>query len=49
MADYLKSLDIAHSFFRSYVPYDNSVMELFFSSMKRGTIPNKIQIGKEIS
>lgn len=35
MADYLKSLNITHSFSRPYVPYDNSVMELFFSSMKR--------------
>ncbi len=35
MADYLKSLNITHSFSRPYVPYDNSVMESFFSSMKR--------------
>ena len=33
--DYLKSLDVTHSFPRVYVPYDNSVMESFFSSMKR--------------
>lgn len=33
--DYLKLLDITHSFSRAYVPYDNSVMESFFSSMKR--------------
>ena len=35
MTDYLKSLSITHSFSRAYVPYDNSVMETFFSSMKR--------------
>lgn len=35
MVDYLKSLDVTHSFSRPYVPYDNSVMESFFSSMKR--------------
>lgn len=33
--DYLQSLDIAQSFSRAYVPYDNSVMESFFSSLKR--------------
>ena len=35
MNDYIQSLRITHSFSRSYVPYDNSVMESFFSSMKR--------------
>lgn len=35
MNDYIRSLNISHSFLRSYVPYDNSVMESFFSSMKR--------------
>ncbi len=35
MSDYLKSLNITHSFSRPYVPYDNSVMESFFASMKR--------------
>lgn len=35
MNDYIRSLNITHSFSRSYVPYDNSVMESFFSSMKR--------------
>ena len=35
MADYLRSLGITHSFSRPYVPYDNSVVEAFFSSMKR--------------
>lgn len=35
MADYLRSLGITHSFSRPYVPYDNSVVESFFSSMKR--------------
>ena len=33
--EYLKSLQITHSFSRAYVPYDNSVMESFFASMKR--------------
>lgn len=33
--DYLSSLQITHSFSRAYVPYDNSVMESFFASMKR--------------
>ena len=35
MADYLIALGVTHSFSRPYVPYDNSVMESFFSSMKR--------------
>lgn len=35
MANYLKALGITHSFSRPYVPYDNSVMESFFSSLKR--------------
>lgn len=35
MADYLKDLNVIHSFSRPYVPYDNSVMESFFSSLKR--------------
>ncbi len=33
--DYLKSLNIIHSYSRAHVPYDNSVMETFFSAMKR--------------
>ncbi len=33
--DYLKSLQVQQSFSRAYVPYDNSVAESFFSSMKR--------------
>ena len=33
--DYIKSLNIVRSFSRPYVPYDNSVIESFFSSMKR--------------
>ena len=32
---YLKSLGVTQSFSRAYVPYDNSVMESFFSSLKR--------------
>lgn len=35
MNDYMRSLHIAHSFSRAHVPYDNSVIESFFSSMKR--------------
>lgn len=35
MNDYMWSLHITHSFSRAHVPYDNSVMESFFSSMKR--------------
>lgn len=33
--EYLESLHVTQSFSRSGVPYDNSVMETFFSSMKR--------------
>ena len=32
---HLKSLSVTQSFSRPYMPYDNSVMESFFSSMKR--------------
>lgn len=35
MTEYLKSLNITHSFSRPYSPRDNAVMETFFSSMKR--------------
>ena len=35
MNDYMRSLHITHSFSRAHVPYDNSVMEAFFSSLKR--------------
>lgn len=35
MADYIKSIQITHSFSRPYVPYDNSVVESFFASLKR--------------
>jgi len=35
MNDYMRSLHITHSFSRAHVPYDNSVMESFFASMKR--------------
>ena len=31
----LKSLDITQSFSRAHIPYDNSVMESFFSNLKR--------------
>lgn len=34
-SSYLKSLNVTQSFSRAYVPYDNSVMESFFSSLKR--------------
>ena len=33
--NYLKSLKITQSFSRAYTPYDNSVVESFFSSLKR--------------
>ena len=33
--NYLKSLKVTQSFFRAYTPYDNSVVESFFSSLKR--------------
>lgn len=33
--NYLKSLNIVQSFSRAYTPYDNSVVESFFSSLKR--------------
>ena len=32
---YLKAVGVVQSFSRPYTPYDNSVMETFFSSMKR--------------
>lgn len=32
---YLKTLGVTQSFSRTHVPYDNSVMESFFSSLKR--------------
>lgn len=32
---FLKSLSVTQSFSRAYLPYDNSVMESFFSSLKR--------------
>lgn len=36
--DYLSSLNVKQSFSRSHVPYDNSVAESFFSSMKRESL-----------
>ena len=33
--NYLKFLKVAQSFSRAYTPYDNSVVESFFSSLKR--------------
>ena len=35
MSDYLISLNVHHSFSRAYVPFDNAVMDSFFSSLKR--------------
>ena len=32
---YLQSLGVTQSFSRAHIPYDNSVMESFFASMKR--------------
>ena len=39
--DYVKSLGIVRSFSRPYVPYDNSVIESFFASMKREELYRK--------
>ncbi len=35
ICDYLKSLGVTQSYSRAHVPYDNSVMESFFSNLKR--------------
>ena len=35
MNDYLQSLNVVNSFSKSHTPYDNSVIETFFSSLKR--------------
>lgn len=35
LCDYFKKLGVTHSFSRARVPYDNSVMESFFASLKR--------------
>ena len=35
MYDYLQKINVKQSFSRAYVPYDNSVVESFFSSLKR--------------
>lgn len=35
MCQYLKALNVRQSFSRAHIPYDNSVMESFFSSLKR--------------
>ena len=35
MSEYIKSINITHSFSRAYVPYDNSVVEAFFASLKK--------------
>lgn len=32
---YLKTLGVTQSFSRAHIPYDNSVMESFFSNLKR--------------
>lgn len=39
--DYVKSLGLVRSFSRPYVPYDNSVIESFFASMKREELYRK--------
>ena len=47
--DYIKSLGIKCSFSRPYVPYDNSVIESFFASMKReGLYRNKYRNEPEL-
>ena len=35
MNTYIESLNITHSYSRSHTPYDNSVIESFFASMKQ--------------
>ena len=39
--DYVKSLGLVRSFSRRYVPYDNSVIESFFASIKREELYRK--------
>ena len=39
--DYVKSLGFVRSFSRPYVPYDNSVIESFFASLKREELYRK--------
>ena len=39
--DYIKALGITRSFSRPYVPYDNSVIESFFASLKREELYRK--------
>ena len=39
--DYIKTLGITRSFSRPYVPYDNSVIESFFASLKREELYRK--------
>ena len=39
--DYVKALGLVRSFSRPYVPYDNSVIESFFASMKREELYRK--------
>ena len=39
--DYIKALGITRSFSRPYVPYDNSVVESFFASLKREELYRK--------
>lgn len=34
-------MQITHSFSRAYIPYDNSVMESFFASLKREELYRK--------
>lgn len=40
--DYIKSLGFVRSFSRPHIPYDNSVIESFFASMKREELYRKI-------
>ncbi len=39
--DYIKTLGVTRSFSRPYVPYDNSVIESFFASLKREELYRK--------
>ncbi len=40
--EYLSKLNVTHSFSRPHVPYDNSVMESFFASLKKEELYRRI-------
>lgn len=41
MSAYIKSINIAHSFSKPYVPYDNSVIESSFASLNKEELCRK--------